>query len=58
MEGSGVDGTEISKVAREIFLTLNKTAKPVDTIQQQIMDDSNMISELMRKQLEMMYNRR
>ena len=57
MEGSGVDGTEISKVAREIFLTLNKTAKPVDTIQQQIMDDSNMISELMRKQLEMMYNK-
>jgi hypothetical protein len=55
MIDSGVEGAEIEKVARQIFLTLNKTAKPVSTIRNQIMDDQNMTSELMRTQLNVMY---
>lgn len=57
-EGMISDVTEpanIERVARQIFLTLNKTAKPVSETRNQIMDDQNMISELMRAQLKSMY---
>lgn len=52
----GIEEAEIQKVARQIFLTLNKTAKPVDEIHNQIMNDGDMTSELMREQLQNFYD--